>query len=303
MEVVNKSSLIKVTKIWKSKEVSEGDGVKLRRIIGIKAVPDIDPFLMLDHIDNALLPNGFPDHPHRGFETVTYVTKGKLLHEDFKGHKGEIGEGEIQWMTAGKGIVHAEMPYSESDPSGGFQLWINLAKENKMKEPNYQEFKKDKIPVFIDNNTKSQIKIIAGNYQNLTGPCKSSTQSSYFDVKMRPNTEFLFEISEDKNGFLYLFEGDSLIISDYDVIEPLHAASFKTANEASGFIKFNTKNTPCRFLLVFGKPIREPVYKYGPFVMNTEEDIEETFSDYRNSRNGFENAKKWRSKIKDLGEI
>ena len=116
---------------------------------------------------------------------------------------------------------------------------------------------------------------------------------------MQPNTEFVFEISEDKNGFLYLFEGDGLIIFHDDEIKPLYAASFKTGKEASGCIKFNTKNTLCRFLLVFGKPIREPVYKYGPFVMNTEKDIEETFSDYRNSRNGFENAKKCQSKIRD----
>lgn len=304
MEITTKTFLIKVTKTWKSQEVSEGDGVRLRRVIGTNSMPDIDPFLMLDHIEKALLPNGFPDHPHRGFETVTYITKGKILHEDFQGHKGEIGEGEIQWMTAGKGIVHAEMPFSATEETGGFQLWINLDKTNKMKDPFYQEIRKEKIPVYTDKNTNSQITIIAGEYENLIGPCKSTTQSSFFDVIMQPNSEFVFNISKDKNGFIYLYEGDNLNISDIELLRSLSAASFYSGNDENknGIIKFNTKNMKCSFLLIFGRPIREPVSKYGPFVMNSQKEIQQTFDDYTNYKNGFENAKRWKSEIRKLGE-
>ena len=168
-----------------------------------------------------------------------------------------------------------------------------------MKEPQYQEIKKDKIPVYIHDVSNSQVTIIAGEFEGLTGPCKSTTQSSFFDVRMQLNSEFVFEISQDKSGFIYLFEGDNLVISDSNKINCYTAASFYS--ERRGSIKFNTNMVMCRFLLVFGNPIREPVCKYGPFVMNTQVEIERTFDDYRNHKNGFQNAKNWRSEIRDLG--
>lgn len=290
-----KKNFTKLLKVWKSQRVSDGDGVLLNRVIGIQAVPRLDPFLMLDYIESAALPAGFPDHMHRGFETVTYLVKGKFFHEDFKGNKGELNAGDVQWMTAGKGIVHSEMPAS-TDPSSGFQLWIDLERANKMCEPNYQEIKKSQIPEII--NDEYELRIISGNFNGNKGACFSKNPVSYFDVKLKKGKEIEVDIGAGMNGFLFVFEGTEADVLGTKV-NRLYAGSFST-NKNDTFISIKTEKDDCRFLLVFGKPLNQPVFQRGPVVMCTEEDVYKAFNDYKLGINGFENASKWESKIQYL---
>ena len=285
------NNFIQINTTWSSQEVSEGDGVRLRRVLGIKKMDYIDPFLMLDHLQSIKLPAGFPDHPHRGFETVTYTLQGSFYHEDFAGHKGELGPGDVQWMTAGKGIVHSEMPASKTENASGFQLWINLSSKHKMVDPYYQEIKNDKIPKFKNQNV--QVSIIAGKYEGIEGPCKSiSSNISYFDIQIEPNSTILFPVELDMHGLLYVFEGGNLTV-DKITLEPLQAGRFES--NKSDIMKFLTGKTKSRFLLIFGKKLNEKIARYGPFVMNTNEEIEQAFEDYQNCKNGFENRRTWKS--------
>jgi quercetin 2,3-dioxygenase len=173
--------------IFKPSWVNEGKGAKVIRVIGNQYLRNLDPFLMLDYF-KVRLPAGFPDHPHRGFETVTYMQQGSFYHEDFKGHKGKIGPGDLQWMTAGKGILHSEVPASYDEDNLGFQLWINLESKNKMIEPAYQEYTSDKIQVY--QGDKVEVKIISGKWEGKTGPIYARTPSYYFDVHILPGGVF-----------------------------------------------------------------------------------------------------------------
>ena len=292
-----KKNFIKLIKVWKSQRVSDGDGVLLNRVIGIQAVPRLDPFLMLDFIESAALPAGFPDHMHRGFETVTYLVKGKFYHEDFKGNKGELNAGDVQWMTAGKGIVHSEMPAS-TDPSSGFQLWIDLERANKMCEPNYQEIKNSQIPEITNDNF--DLRIISGNYKEKVGACFSKNPVSFFDVKLRKGKEFQVDLDAGMSGFLFVFEGSEVDVQGSKVSR-LYAGSFAT-NKDSTEIRISAEKDDCRFLLIFGKPLNQPVFQRGPVVMCTEDDVLKAFNDYRLGINGFENAKNWQSQIQYLNE-
>ena len=277
---------------WSGQEVNEGDGAVVFRVIGLNKISDIDPFLMMDFFKDSKLPGGFPDHPHRGFETVTYLTEGKIYHEDFKGHKGEIEEGDIQWMTAGKGIVHAEMPYSFTEPTSGFQLWINLSKKNKMNDPTYQEIKKDKIPVIKDQEGKYKVSVIAGKVGDVEGPCKSTTPTSFFDITLEG--EYTIQIEAGMSGFVFLFEGESLKVNEKE-LKKKYAVRFDSKEVSE--IKFNADKGKSRFVVIFGKPLGEPIAKYGPFVMNTQQELENAVDDYRKAKNGFENRINWESKI------
>lgn len=290
---------LKLTKIWKSQKSSDGNGVSLNRVINNNTVKYLDPFLMLDHLEEISLPQGFPDHMHRGFETVTYIIKGEFLHEDFKGNKGTLSAGDVQWMTAGKGIVHSEIPASY-EKSAGFQLWIDLKKENKLCEPKYQEIKGDQFPIAKGQDNDYEVKIISGNFEGKKGICISDNPTSFFDVNLKKNKEILIPIDEGCVGFVYNFQGGDLLI-DNNKIPKLSAASF--SNEKEKFKKnlliksFEKDN---RFLVIFGKPFNQPVCQRGPVVMCTEEEIYQAFMDYRNGRNGFENAKNWQSENSKL---
>lgn len=293
-----KKNLIKLTKVWKSQRTSDGDGVLLNRVIGTQAMPRLDPFLMLDYIESAALPAGFPDHMHRGFETVTYLIKGKFFHEDFKGNKGELNAGDVQWMTAGKGIVHAEMPAS-TEPSAGFQLWIDLERANKMCEPNYQEIKKSEIPEI--QNESFFMRIISGDYFGNKGACFSKNPVSYFDVQVNKDKEFTVDLGPGVNGFLFLFEGSEVNVQGTKVSR-MFAASFSTDKDSTQLLVEAGNDADCRFLLVFGKPLNQPVFQRGPVVMCSEEDVYKAFSDYKLGINGFENARKWESQIQYLNQ-
>lgn len=284
-----------VTKIFQTSWRGEGKGATVRRAIGVPELQDLDPFLMLDFF-KVRLPAGFPDHPHRGFETVTYMISGTFKHEDFKGNKGLIKPGDIQWMTAGKGIVHAEMPGSKTEDSIGFQLWINLPKEKKMAPAKYQDYPKEQIPNFVDENHR--VVVIAGKYRNVESLIKPESTAHYYDVHLKPSANFEQEIPEDWNGMIYAYTETPFEVDGQEV-KVNHACVFKGQNRAI-IVRNLSATQEGKFIIIYGRPLKEPISKYGPFVMNTQSEIHKTFEDYQEAKNGFENADVWGSEIQHL---
>ena len=286
----------KILKITKPKIRPEGKGAKVQRILGSDNPKYFDPFLMMDFFSSKQ-PNGFPDHPHRGFETVSYMKEGSFLHEDFKGHKGRIDEGDVQWMTAGKGIVHAEMPESKETDSVGFQLWINLRSTQKMIEPKYQEIKKALIPVI--QKEQASIKVICGNIFGTSGPITPNTPVEYLDVFLALGGRLQKSINIGWNSFIYLYEGQLLV--NGNIVENQSAVFFANGPEEA-FVDFEAKSSGAKFLWLSGLPLKEPIVQYGPFVMNTQDQIDQTLEDYHSAKNGFEEVKNWSSGIRKLSE-
>lgn len=275
-----------IVKSFTPAERPEGDGALVRRIVGTSQLRNLDPFLMLDHF-KVVKPHGFPDHPHRGFETVTYMIHGVMQHEDFKGHAGRIGPGDIQWMTAGKGIMHAEMPATNTVE--GLQLWVNLHSEFKMCEPAYQEMKSSDI--LKVSNDKVNATIIAGRSMGQEARTITRTPTYYIDFKISPNGSHVQEVPRGWNAFLYVLEG-SLQVQN-TTLKALDAGVLSSQEEA---VEFKTQEGT-KFVFFAGRPINEPIMQYGPFVMNNQTQIEQTFMDYRLGRNGFEGAQAWSSAI------
>lgn len=250
----------------------------------------LDPFLLLDEFRVAA-PAGFPDHPHRGFETVTYMLEGAFTHEDFDGHKGTIKAGDLQWMTAGRGIVHSEMPAAEGE-SHGLQLWVNLAAKDKMIPSNYQELEAKAIPKVEKDGVK--VAVIAGKSMGVTSPVYTRTPTMYLDFILSPGASFNQEVPEGWNGFVYTLSGKGTFGSeDADSVGAHHTLELGPGDRIGVWNK-EEKET-LRFVLIAGKPINEPVFQYGPFVMNTREEIMATLRDYQTGRNGFEKAGSWAS--------
>tara|TARA_A100000164_G_C21907107_1_gene773615 strand:+ start:877 stop:1695 length:819 start_codon:yes stop_codon:yes gene_type:complete len=258
--------------IIKSYETSDGEGVKIFRSLGQNQGLRLDPFLMLDEFcsdnpDDYI--GGFPSHPHRGFETFTYMIDGYLQHKDSLGNSGELKSGEMQWMTAGSGIVHSEMPLQKDGLMRGFQLWVNLPAKEKMKSPKYRDIKSKEMVKIYENNVS--IILIAGNYKNKTGPINGlSTELDYMDIVISKG-KFKFTGSSIKNYFIYVFQGE-IYIDNKRLI-------FRNGICFSGDIQIKTDNFS-RFLLIGGKPINEPIFQYGPFVMNTKFEILKTIEDF-----------------------
>lgn len=259
-------------------ETSDGAGVKIYRSLGQTQTVRLDPFLMLDEFcsenpDDYIA--GFPPHPHRGFETFTYMIEGHLKHEDSMGNSGELKSGELQWMTAGRGIIHSEMPLQQDGLMKGFQLWVNLPAAEKMQAPRYKDIKDTDI-VQINEGT-TQIKLIAGQYKDSVGPIQGlSTELEYFDITVGADP-FNFVGSPEKNYFLYPFEG--MLTIDNKELYSRSGLCF------TGEVTISTMNT-CRFLLIGGKPINEPIVQHGPFVMNTKEEILKAMEDYQSGSFG-----------------
>ena len=270
---------VKVT--LKSRSTMEGAGVRLKRAFGY-ADPLLDPFLLLDdfHSDN---PNdymaGFPWHPHRGIETITYMLHGRIEHGDSMKNSGVIGAGDVQWMTAGSGIIHQEMPKKdENDPVlAGFQIWANLPASHKMMDPRYRDITKDQIPEVVVND-KVKVKIICGEVNGVKGPVQDIvTDPEYLDVSIEPNSEFKHSIVNTHNIFAYVIEGEAIFDPTKDeIVGAEHLVIFREGDEV--FIR--TKDNSVRFLLISGKPIGEPVAWRGPIVMNTEEELRSAFREY-----------------------
>ena len=265
----------------KSRSTMEGAGVRLKRAFG-SADPTLDPFLLLDdfHSDD---PNdylaGFPWHPHRGIETITYMLHGKVEHGDSMGNSGIIGAGDVQWMTAGNGIIHQEMPKrNDNDPFlAGFQLWANLPASHKMMDPRYRDITKEQIPeVIVNDNTR--VKIICGEVNGVKGPVQDIvTDPEYLDVSIEPNSQFNRSIDNDHNVFAYVVEGEGIFDPTKDeIVGTEHLVIFKEGDE----VLIQTKDKSVRFLLISGKPIEEPVAWRGPIVMNTEEELRIAFNEY-----------------------
>ena len=284
-----------IEKIFTPSVVPEGDGASVRRIVGTPQLRRLDPFIMLDHF-NVKLPGGFPDHPHRGFETVTYMLEGEVLHEDFKGNQGRLGPGDLQWMTAGKGILHAEMPGSWEQESIGFQLWINLAAKDKFCDPQYQEIPKDKVPIAEKEGVT--VKVIAGEALGVKGPIFARTPALYLDVHLKPNSTFEQIIPKGWNAFSYVYKGKAFYGESKKEAKTNSCVVLKKDNNE--VLVIETQDEEARLILIAGQPLNEKVVSYGPFVLSTESQLAKTFEDYEFGENGFEDAPGWESKIQSL---
>ncbi|CAL1527995.1 unnamed protein product [Lymnaea stagnalis] len=276
---------------FESKEQSEGVGARVRRSIGRPELRNFDPFLMLDEFC-VKAPAGFPDHPHRGFETVTYMLSGETNHEDFLGHKGKIEAGDLQWMTAGRGIVHCEMPGGK-EASRGLQLWVNLKRSDKLVPPAYQELVDKDIPKGEKNGVK--VKVIAGEAFGIKSPVYTRTPTYYLDFKMSPGSVLDQPVPAEWNTFVYILSGEAWFGPEgkEKLCKAHHTTTFNKDGES---LHVNNKGSEvCHFVIISGQPINEPIFQHGPFVMTTQEEIREAFNDYRNNKNGFENAATWNS--------
>lgn len=269
-----------VQQIVKGIQTSDGDGVNLTRIIGSPELNMLDPFLLLDEFgsndpDDYIA--GFPPHPHRGFETITYMLNGKFRHKDSAGNEGYLTDGSVQWMTAGKGVIHSEMPEQTEGLVRGFQLWLNLPKEKKMIEPAYNDIPADKIPIV--NVPGGQVKIISGTFSGITGPGISHTGILYYDILLDTGSEIIIPIENGWNGFCYVYEGS---ISCGQSVSKGHLAVLSTED----IFRCTAIENNTRFILVAGMPLNEPVARGGPFVMNTKGEILQAFEDYQAGRLG-----------------
>jgi len=270
---------VEVSKIIDPIPASDGAGVKLKRSIGVK--PDyFDPFLMLDEFGSENKDDyigGFPPHPHRGIETVTYMLQGEFEHEDSTGAKGRMSSGDVQWMKTGSGIIHSEMPTMSEGRLHGFQLWVNMPAKLKMSKPNYIYIDSNKMKIHKDTN--KQVKVIAGKFENAEGPVKKhNVEPIYFDVELEKDREFNFQLPLTHNSFIYLINGEIKIgeethdkVKDSKLILLTNGEKLKVLGLSKA-----------KFLLISGKPIGEEIARGGPFVMNTKSEILQAVQDYHN---------------------
>jgi len=258
---------------------SDGAGVKIKRAIGTSTLDHLDPFLLLDVFGSEKGSDyiaGFPDHPHRGFETVTYMLNGKMRHRDSVGNEGVLETGGAQWMTAGRGLVHSEMPEQNEGLMKGFQIWVNLPADKKMIQPRYQDIQPDIIPIARIEG-RAEVKVIAGELFDLVGPISDIvTKPLFIDVILKPNQELNLPVAEGKTAFLYIYEGK--IHLDGEDIETDRLVILEDGDE----INVRSCTQESRFILLAADPICEPIVRYGPFVMNSREEIYQAFEDFKN---------------------
>ena len=262
---------------------SDGAGVRMTRVIGSQFLDSFDPFLLLDEFrsDN---PNdyigGFPDHPHRGFETVTYMLAGRMRHGDNQGNSGLLGPGSIQWMTAGRGIVHSEFPEQQEGLMWGFQLWVNLPRKDKMTAPRYQDVQGDQIPE-LELGPGARARVLVGTLNGVSGPVTDvATEPVYFDLHLEPNASYTAALPPTHNAFAYAYQGDAKVgaagtaIARGELALLTQGATLPVTAGPGG----------ARLIVVAGRPLNEPVARYGPFVMNTPDEIRQAFADYQAGR-------------------
>lgn len=272
----------KVTHTVTGNIVMEGAGVKLRRMAGYYEKEWLDPFLMLDFFGSENpedYMHGFPWHPHRGIETVTYMLEGAIRHEDSLGNNGVISRGDVQWMTAGSGIIHQEMPDAALVPMWGFQLWVNLPRDQKMCAPRYREITSGDIPSVKTEN--SEVKVIAGTYQGISGPVHDLVMGPfYYDVAINGQEEMQFEVPETYTVLACVFNGSGTIGEEdfQNAVSPCLYALGK-----GNRLRVKAGSDGMRFLLLGGEPLKEPIAWRGPIVMNTDEELKEAFSEYYNN--------------------
>jgi quercetin 2,3-dioxygenase len=279
-----------VQRVVKGMPTSDGAGVKLRRVIGQPQLPDLDPFLMLDEFGTDKAEDyiaGFPDHPHRGFETVTYMLDGRMRHRDNHGNEGVLVPGSVQWMTAGRGLVHSEMPEQQEGRMRGFQLWLNLPAREKMTAPKYQEFGPERIPLASPAKGVTA-KVIAGRVADIVGPIfQPATDPTYLDVSLEPGAVFVQRLPADYAAFLYVFEGTLEVGADAGA-SAVRTHELAVLGEGEEIrlrgVSAGGDGRTARAILVAGRPLREPVAKYGPFVMNTREELQQAFADFQSGK-------------------
>lgn len=271
-----------VKEVLAARPTIEGAGVHLHRAFGAAEVPRLDPFLLLDDFRSenpAEYIAGFPWHPHRGIETVTYMLDGRVEHEDSIGNKGIIGSGDVQWMTSGSGIIHQEMPKVDQHRMGGFQLWVNLPKSNKMMDPRYREVKSAQIPE-VEPIRGVRMRVVAGEVHGVRGPVGDVVvDPGYLDVRLDSRTDYMHTVKPGHTAFAYVLEGHASFDEEAsDVIEDGHLVTFRDGDS----VRMATRDTPARFLLVSGKPLHEPIAWWGPIVMNNRKEIEEAVEEFQN---------------------
>ncbi|KAF7846308.1 hypothetical protein BT93_L4636 [Corymbia citriodora subsp. variegata] len=289
-----------IKKVFLAREQAEGAGATVRRSIGTPNMKYLTPFLMLDHF-NVAPGAGFPDHPHRGQETITYLLEGAVDHEDFAGNKGTIYAGDLQFMTAGRGIVHAEMPNQSQGTNIGMQLWVDLPKELKMCEPRYRDLRGDEIPQAKSQDGKVNVKVISGKSLGVESlKDLAYTPVWLLDISIRDG-KHTQEIPANWNAFAYVLEG-SVKVSDGETsrqVEQYHNCVFEQKGDDVTF-----ESNSARIIFVAGIPLDQPVVQYGPFVMTSRDEIMDTMMDYQTRRNGFERAEDWESEIgKTMGRV
>jgi len=274
----------KISRIIHGQPTSDGAGVRLTRVFGFYEQGMLDPFLLLDFFgsdnpDDYIA--GFPWHPHRGMETVTYMLDGKVEHSDSMGNSGVIGKGDIQWMTAGSGVIHQEMPQNTGGRIGGFQLWVNLPSSAKMIAPRYQDIPASKVKtVSLENGVK--VKVLAGTFRGTRGPIENIiADPEYFDVEMPENSELIVPVNTDYTVFIYLYEG--IVRFDDSRSDPMRAGQGALFGKGPQ-VKAMTGASKARFILISGKPIGEPIAWRGPIVMNTEAELNVAFHEYREGK-------------------
>jgi redox-sensitive bicupin YhaK (pirin superfamily) len=271
----------KVLRLVRGQDTSDGAGVSLKRVIGGQALPQVDPFLLFDEFgsdDPTAYLAGFPDHPHRGFETVTYMLAGLMRHRDNKGHEGVIGPGAVQWMTAGSGLIHSEMPEQTKGLMRGFQLWVNLPAKDKMRKPRYQEIPADR---FVEHKAAPGVtlKVIAGTVGGITGPVTDiAIDPVYADLRLDGGAAHDVELPREHQAFAYVFEGAARIGGTE--VKAGHLALLDSGDH----VAVAAGPLGAALVIIAGKPLGEPIARYGPFVMNTREEIEQAFRDYQAGR-------------------
>ncbi len=279
-----------VTRTLRGSPTSDGAGVKLTRVIGTPQLEMLDPFLMLDEFGTDQAEDyiaGFPSHPHRGFETVTYMLDGRMRHKDNHGNEGLLVPGAVQWMTAGRGVVHSEMPEQQEGRMRGFQLWVNLPAEDKLTAPKYQEFAPDRIPR-VEPAVGVAVKVIAGTVADASGtgvrgPIEQpATQPLYLDIALDADAAWRYTLPEGHNAFAYVFEGEASL-GQGDGARVLQAHELGVLG-GGDMLSLRGGTQGARLILVAGTPLREPVARHGPFVMNTREELMQAFVDFQEGR-------------------
>lgn len=282
-------------------EQSEGAGARVRRSIGTPSLRNLTPFLMLDHF--SVSPGaGFPDHPHRGQETITYLLEGGMDHEDFAGNRGTLNPGDLQFMTAGRGIVHAEMPRQNPDGSAnvGLQLWVDLPRELKYCEPRYRDLKAQEIPEVEGDDGRVKVKVISGEFNGVDSVKDLAyTPVVFYDVEVKPGGKVELKVDPGFSVFAYILEGEVVFGGEAkQAVQEFHNVVFED-DQGEGVVAGVAEDAekPAKFVVIGGKRLDQPVVQYGPFVVNSKDEVYQTFVDYQSHSNGFERAKGWKSEI------
>jgi quercetin 2,3-dioxygenase len=291
-EVINKNRSI--NKIINSLKTTEGDGFIVNRSFPTNSISYVDPFLLLDEMGPMDFKpgeaKGAPDHPHRGFETVTYLIEGIFEHKDSSGNSGKLNAGDIQWMTAGSGVIHSEMPEVEFSKKGGrlhgFQLWVNLSQKDKMTTPYYQDIPSSEIPVVKLLEDSGHVKVIAGEAFDVESAIRTKIPIQYLHFTLNPGSEIIHLIQSNYNAFVYVISGEGTFGDGEKYAKRGNVIIFNSDGENIKIKSSKDANEPLQFLFIAGVPLNEPIARYGPFVMNTKQEIYQAIEDYRNGKLG-----------------